>query len=271
MEQRIVPPGKLKLGFAEIWHYRELFYFFTWRDIKVKYKQTVLGFAWAVLQPFLMMVVFSIFFGKALKVPSDGIPYPIFAYSGLLFWNLFSTGLSGAGNAMVSQANIIKKIYFPRLIIPISSLLVASFDFLMALVVYIGLVIWYGFPMHWLFWGILPVSLILTLIASLGPGLLVSALNVKYRDFRYVLPFAIQLGLFVTPVIYPISMISKSWLQNILALNPMYAPITLARYGLTEKPFNADQLWLSVGMSLILFVVGLLYFRKTEAFFADVA
>ncbi len=271
METRITPPSKISLGFAELWQYKELFYFFTWRDIKVKYKQTFLGFAWAILQPFLMMVIFSVFFGQALNVPSDGIPYPLFAFSGLMLWNVFSSGLSGAGNSMVSNANIIKKIYFPRLIIPMSAILVSVFDFFMALVVYFGLVIYYGFiPTLSTLW-LLPSALLLTIIGTFGPGCLIAALNVKYRDFRYLLPFTIQILLFLTPVIYPISMVEKPWLQKLLAFNPMYAPISIARKALVDRPLDSELIWISIGSGLVFLLVGIFYFRKTEGYFADLA
>lgn len=271
MEQKISPPGKVWLGFNELWEYRELFYFFTWRDIKVKYKQTFLGFAWAILQPFIMMVIFSLFFGKALNVPSDGIPYPLFAFSGLMLWNVFSTGLSGAGNSMVSNANIIKKIYFPRMIIPMSSILVAVFDFFMAFVVYLGLVIYFDYGIELKTVYLVPLSILLTIIATYGPGLLIAALNVKYRDFRYVLPFIVQVGLFLTPVIYPISLVSNPILQKVLSLNPMYAPITLVRNALIDNPLDYQNLFISITSSLFLLIIGLIYFRKTESYFADLA
>jgi len=272
IEQHITPPSKLSFGLKELWTYKELFYFFTWRDIKVKYKQTFLGFAWAILQPFVMMVIFSIFFGMALKVPSDGIPYPLFAFSGLMLWNVFATGLSGAGNSMVSNANIIKKIYFPRLIIPMSSILVAVFDFVMAFVVYLGLIFYYDFSLSWEIIYIFPLSLLLTVIATFGPGTLIAAMNVKYRDFRYILPFTIQTLLFLTPVIYPLSMFSdKPILMQMLALNPMYAPIALIRNVLVEFPLDMQLISTSVLSGLLFMLLGVLYFKKTEAYFADLA
>ena len=272
MLQKITPPSKLNLGLNELWDYRELFYFFTWRDIKVKYKQTFLGFAWAILQPFVLMVIFSVFFGRALNVPSDGIPYPLFAFSGLMLWNVFSTGLSGAGNSMVSNANIIKKIYFPRMIIPMSAILVAVFDFFMAFVVYIGLVFYYDYHINWELLYVLPACLLMTIIATLGPGTLIAAMNVKYRDFRYILPFFIQILLFMTPVIYPISMVKNyPWLQKLLAFNPMYAPISLLRNVLVDRPIQMDLIGFSVSSGLILLILGVLYFRRTESYFADLA
>jgi lipopolysaccharide transport system permease protein len=272
VEQKITPPSKLSLGFNELWTYRELFYFFTWRDIKVKYKQTFLGFAWAILQPFVLMVIFSLFFGRALNVPSDGIPYPLFAFSGLMLWNVFSTGLSGAGNSMVSNANIIKKIYFPRLIIPMSAILVAVFDFFMAFLVYLGLVFYYGYSLTWELLYMLPLSLILTITATFGPGTLIAAMNVKYRDFRYILPFLIQILLFLTPVIYPVSMLGNyPWLQKALALNPMYAPISLIRNVLIDRPLEVELVSVSIASGLVFLLIGILYFRKTESYFADLA
>lgn len=184
MEHKIVPPSKLSLGLRELWEYKELFYFFSWRDIKVKYKQTILGFTWAILQPFIMMVIFSLFFGKALNVPSEGIPYPLFSYSGLILWNVFSNGLSNAGNSMISNANIIKKVYFPRLIIPMSSVLVAVFDFFMAFLIYLVLVVYYDYSLSIKLLYLLPISVLLTVVATFGLGCLVAALNVKYQIGR---------------------------------------------------------------------------------------
>ncbi len=272
MEYEIKPKNKLTLGIDELWQYRELFYFFTWRDIKVKYKQTALGFAWAVLQPLVMMVIFSVFFGQALKVPSDDIPYPVFVYSGLLLWNIFSSGLSNAGNSMVNNANIIKKIYFPRLIIPISSVLVSIFDFMMALFIFIGMLLYY--PTHiniaecFLY---MPVSIFITCFSTFGIGAFLAALNIKYRDFRYIIPFMIQALLFLTPVIYPVSIIKFAWIKYLIAVNPMYGAIELFRHPIIQKPIEINLVLISLGSSILFFVVGLFYFRKTESYFADLA
>src|SRR4051812_5600517 len=229
MEYEIKPKEKLSLGLGEIWQYRELFYFFTWRDIKVKYKQTVLGFLWAVLQPLIMTLLLSFSLGSVISSYSKlTIPYPLFAMSGLIIWNIFSSGLTNAGNSMVTNANIIKKIYFPRLIIPISGVLVSLFDFFMAFVVFIGMLVYYQLYDHTislnlsLFIPILLLSILITSIATFGMGSLLAALNIKYRDFRYIIPFMIQALLFITPVIYPISIVSNSMLRCILALNPIY-------------------------------------------------
>ncbi|MCF8429454.1 MAG: ABC transporter permease [Bacteroidia bacterium] len=272
MEKEITPKNKLTLGLPELWQYRELFYFFTWRDIKVKYKQATLGFAWAILQPLFMMIVFTLFFGKALKVPSDNIPYPIFVYSGLLLWNVFSSGLSNAANSMVSNANIIKKIYFPRLIIPISSILVSLFDFLMALLVFIAMLIYYQ-PNIQIFKMLLfmPLGLLIATFTSFGGGTLLAALNIKYRDFQYVIPFFIQILLFVTPVIYPVSILPALWMKYVMALNPMYGAIELFRSGIINKPIDINLLIVSMCSACFFFIVGIYYFRKTEAYFADLA
>jgi len=272
MEYEIKPKEKLSLGLDELWQYRELFYFFTWRDIKVKYKQTVLGFAWAVLQPFLMMVIFSLFFGQALKVPSDNLPYPVFVFSGLLLWNIFSTGITSAGNSMVSNANIIKKIYFPRLIIPISSVLVSVFDFLMSIIIFAGMLLYYGIhihPLKLLFYA--PIGVLVTCIATFGMGTLLAALNIKYRDFRYIIPFLVQSLLFITPIIYPVSILSHDWLKYVVALNPMYAGVSLFRSGVIDVPLEPNLLLISLSSGVFFLVVGLYYFRKTEAYFADLA
>ncbi|MBI3500628.1 MAG: ABC transporter permease [Bacteroidetes bacterium] len=271
MQYEIKPVSKISLGLKELREFRELFYFFTWRDIKVKYKQTVLGVLWAILQPFMLMVVFTLFFSKGLNVPSDNIPYPVFVYSGLLLWNIFSSGLSSASNSMVSNAGIIKKIYFPRLIIPMSSILVALFDFFMALVVYIGILIYYRHPVDATIVIYLPLSILITIMSTFGLGTLLAALNIKYRDFRYIIPFFIQILLFLTPVIYPVSIIKYEWAQKILSLNPMAGAIELIRSPVTHAALNIQLVITSIFVSVLLFFAGLFYFRKTEYYFADLA
>lgn len=259
-------------GGKELWRYRELFYFFTWRDIKIKYKQTVLGFLWAVLQPLLMMVIFTLFFGRALNIPSQELPYPIFVFSGLLLWNMFSTGLTGSANSMVNNSAIIKKIYFPRLIIPTSAILVALFDFFMAFVLFIPLLLFYKQPISFAAWWCWPLAVFVTLMGTLGPGCLLAALNVKYRDFRYVIPFLIQALFFLTPVIYPVTLLKYPLLQYMLVLSPMYAAIELFRLPLVGlADMNTTFLFISFGSGMFLLLIGVLYFKKTEAFFADFA
>lgn len=276
-EYIIEPHKKLTLNFKELWLYRELFYFFTWRDIKVKYKQTILGFLWAILQPLLMMGVFVLFFSKGLKISTDNIPAPIFYLSGLIFWNLFSSGLSSSANSMVSNAQIIKKIYFPRLIIPISSILVAAFDFIIALLIVFFVLIGYAIydsniyislftPL--LFLG----ALILTIVTTFGLGAFLAALNIQYRDFRYVIPFMIQFLLFVTPVFYPITLFeSISYLKYILAINPITGAILLARGSFLNIPLDWAIISISSLSAIILLLLGLYTFRKMEAYFADIA
>lgn len=269
VEFEIKPSGKLFFDWKELWRYRELFYFFTWRDVKIKYKQTVLGFLWAVLQPLFMMVIFTLFFGRALQVPSQNLPYPVFVFSGLLLWNLFSTGLTGSANSMVNNSAIIKKIYFPRLIIPVSAILVTLFDFLMAFVLFIPLLIYYKQPLSWDALWCWPLAVAISVVGTLGPGCWLAALNVKYRDFRYVIPFLIQALFFLTPVIYPVSMLKNPLLQYIIVLSPMYAAVELFRFPLTGAELNPTFLLISLGAGFFFLIIGILYFKKTEDFFAD--
>ncbi len=266
------PKYTFSLNLNELIEYRELFFFFTWRDIKVKYRQTFLGFLWAILQPLLLMVIFSFFIGRSLQVPSEGMDYPVFVFTGLMLWLIFSSGISSAGNSMISQAQIIRKIYFPRLIIPLSSILVSLFDFLVASVVFIPVILYYQPSVDYVraLWC-WPAGVILSVLATFGPGCLLAALNVKYRDFRYVIPFLVQVLLFVTPVIYPVSMIKSAWIQQLMALNPMYAAITIFRMPFTSIPAEPTLLMISLISSAVLVVAGLGYFRKTESFFADLA
>lgn len=258
-------------NWRELWRYRELFYFFTWRDIKIKYKQTVLGFLWAILQPLLMMIVFTFFFGRVFNVPSQNLPYPVFVFSGLLLWNMFSSGLTNSSNSMVSNASIIKKIYFPRIIIPLSSILVSFFDFLMALLIFFVILIYFQQPISWLVFLYWPIAILLGMMATLGPGSLLAALNVKYRDFKYVIPFLIQILFFLTPVIYPVSMLKHPLFQYVLVLSPMYAAVELFRIPLTGVGVNETFLILSIGTNLLILVIGVVYFKRTEDFFADFA
>lgn len=272
IEYEIKPAGKFSLNIKEIWSYRELFYFFTWRDIKVKYKQTFLGVLWAVLQPVVMMLLFTLFFGRILKVPSDNVPYPIFVYSGLMLWNIFSSGLTNSGDSMVANANIIKKIYFPRLIIPVSAILVSVFDFLITFLLFIGLLIYFNPSfeiMKFIFF--FPMALFMTVLTTFGLGTFLSALNVKYRDFRYIIPFLIQALFFITPIIYPTSMITNEYAKYLIALNPLSGAIQLARAPFTGQPLEMNLLLISLASSVLLFILGIFVFRKTEAYFADLA
>lgn len=268
----IAPPRGLSLNLKELWEYRELFYFFTLRDIKVKYKQTILGILWVLLQPLLTVLIFSLFFGKALNVPSENVAYPVFVFSGLLLWNVFAAGITNAGNSMVNNAQIIKKIYFPRLIIPISSILVSVFDFMVSFIVFAGLLAYYRVEVDLsqmiLLW---PIAVAATVVGTLGLSCWLAALNVKYRDFRYLIPFFIQAFLFLTPVIYPISVIKTPWLQYLLAVNPMYGAITLFRLPIVHTDADITMILISLCSSTLLIITGIFYFRRTEAFFADIA
>ena len=255
--------------FKEIWKYRELLYFFTWRDLKVRYKQTAIGVAWAVFQPLITMVVFSVFFGKLAGIPSDDIPYPIFVFVGLLLWQFFSGSLTQISNSFVGQKAIITKVYFPRIILPLSAIFTKFVDFTIASVILIGLMAYYGYLPHLSGFLILPLLLLITMTAALGLGLFLASLNVKYRDVGYILPFFIQLGLFVTPVIYPSSITGiYSWF---LAMNPMAGVIKTARGALLGTfPINWPQLGISALACLFLLVWGYYYYRKTEQYFADI-
>jgi lipopolysaccharide transport system permease protein len=273
MEEFIIEnKGKFTLGGRELWQYRELFYFFTWRDIKVRYKQATLGILWAAMQPLSMMLLFTFIFSRGLKVSSDGLPYPIFAFSGLMIWNIFSNGLLNAASSMVSNANIIKKIYFPRLIIPLSSILTALFDFLFAFGAFIGLLIYYQLPFA--LWKLLlftPLSILLTVITTFGLGTLLASLNVKYRDFQYALPFMIQFLLFLNPVLYSTKSFDNPIVQWIMCLNPIAGAINLMRSVFTEGSINWSVIGLQFLVAITFLFLGVYFFRKMEAYFADLA
>jgi lipopolysaccharide transport system permease protein len=253
----------------EIWQYRELLYFFTWRDIKIRYKQTAIGIAWAVFQPFMTMVVFSVFFGHFAKMPSDGVPYPIFVYVGLLFWQFFSSSLTGASGSLTGNQSIITKVYFPRLILPIASTLTNFVDFAISSSILVGLMVYYKFLPNLAGLWILPLLLIITFMIAVGTGMFLSSINVKYRDVRYALPYFIQMMLFITPVIYPPSIAGKySW---ILAINPMTGVIKAARSAiLGGSPINWLLLAISAGVGSLALVIGVVFFKKTERYFADI-
>ncbi len=272
MIKTIIKPSKglININFKELWYYRELFYFFAWRDIKLRYKQTVLGITWAILQPFLTMVIFTVIFGKLANMPSDNIPYPIFVYSGLLFWNIFSSSLNNASQSMIYNTNIIQKIYLPRIILPAASIVVSFIDFLFASLIFAGIIVYYGFVPHFEGLLLLPLLFLITVFSSLGLGWFLAALNVKYRDVRHALPFFIQLLIYATPVIYPVSIIPKAY-QWILALNPMAGVIEAFKAGfLGTTSINWIILGISAVISVIFLGLGLLYFLKTEKTFADV-
>lgn len=261
--------GWVPLRLAAIWEYRELLYFLIWRDIKVRYKQTVLGAAWAIIQPFLTMVVFSIFFGQLAKIPSDGLPYPIFAYCALLPWQLFSHALIESGNSLVGNQNLITKVYFPRLVIPLAAVLAGLVDFAIAFLVLLGMMAYYGIvPTAAVL--TLPLFLLLSLLTALGAGLWLSALNVQYRDVRYTIPFLTQLWLFATPVVYPASLVPEPW-RILFGLNPMTGVVEGFRWALLGTAHAPGFMSaVSIAVVLALLVGGLYYFRRMERTFADV-
>jgi len=261
--------GWISLRLQEVWKYRELLYFLIWRDIKVRYKQTIIGASWAIIQPFFTMVVFSLFFGYLAKVPSDGIPYPIFSYAALVPWMFFSNGLSQSSDSLVGSANLIKKVYFPRLAIPIASVLSGVIDFVLSFSVLLGMMFFYGIIPTWNFiW--LPAFLILALITSLGVGLWLSAMNVQFRDVRYTVPFLTQFWLFSTPIAYPSSLLSEPW-RTAYAINPMVGVVEGFRWALLgTNTAPGPMIIVSSMVAFIVLVSGAFYFRRMEKTFADV-
>lgn len=271
IETTIKPPAGISFNLKELWQYRELFYFFTWRDIKVKYKQTFFGIAWALLQPLAIMLLFTFIFSRTLKLDfSVNIPYPIFVLSGIIIWNLFNGAVSHAGESMIQNSAIIKKIYFPRLIIPCSAILVNLFDFVMAFLIFIIISFFYH-PVQWIALLYFPAAILVCLLAAFGMGSFLSALNVKYRDFRYAFPFFLQLLFFASQVIYPITVIQNLQLKYLLALNPVNGAIELFRVPITGISPDITVVSISIISSLLLCFIGIVYFRKTESYFADIA
>lgn len=265
----IEPPKRwASLQLSELWAYRELLYFLIWRDIKVRYKQTVLGAAWAIIQPFLTMVVFSIFFGKLGKIPSDGVPYPLFSYAGLLPWSYFAQAVSESSNSLVGSAHLIRKVYFPRLVIPLAGVMAGLVDFAIALSVLVLMMFYYGYHPG-LNVLLLPAFLLLAIVTAQGVGLWLSAMNVKFRDVRFIIPFLIQFWLFTTPVAYPSSLLSEPW-RTIYGLNPMVGVVEGFRWCLLGTGHPGPMLIVSATMSVLLLISGAFYFRKMEKEFADI-
>jgi lipopolysaccharide transport system permease protein len=262
--------GWVSLRLGEVWEYRELLYFLVWRDVKVRYKQTALGAAWAILQPVMTMLVFSVFFGRLAKMPSDGIPYPVFAYTALLPWQLFAYALSESANSLVGSQNLIKKVYFPRLVVPIASVLAGLVDFAISFVVLVGLMAYYGIrPTPAI--AVLPLFILLAVASALSVGLWLSALNVQFRDVRYMIPFLTQFWLFATPVAYPSSLVPEKW-RSLFGLNPMAGVVEGFRWALLGKSTSPGPLlWVSIAAVVTLLIGGLIYFRRMESTFADVA
>jgi len=272
VEEVVIAPshGWVPLNLRETWRYRELLYFLSWRDIKVRYKQTVIGAAWAIIQPFMTMVVFSLFFGQLAHIPSDGVPYPIFSYAALVPWQFFAGGLSASSNSLVGSTYLITKVYFPRLIIPLSSIASGVVDFLLAFVVLIILMLLYGIvPTANIIW--LPALLLLAFVTALGVGLWLSAMNVQFRDVRYVVPFMVQFWMFATPIAYPSSLIENPVLRALYGINPMTGVVEGFRWALLGTQTAPDAMILvSVLAALVLLISGAFYFRRMEKTFADV-
>ncbi len=267
---RIAPSkGWVPLKLNELWEYRELLYFLVWRDIKVRYKQTALGAAWAIIQPFLTMVVFSIFFGSLGKMPSDGIPYSIFAFAALVPWVFFANGLGQSSNSLVGSSHLITKVYFPRLIVPLGAVFSGIVDFLVAFAVLLAMMLYYGLlPSLNILW--LPLFVLLALVTSLGVGLWLSALNVEYRDVRYVVPFITQFWLFATPIAYPSSLLHEPW-RTIYGLNPMVGVVEGFRWALLRtNSAPGPIIAVSSGAAILILVTGAFYFRRMEKTFADI-
>jgi lipopolysaccharide transport system permease protein len=260
--------GLLAIRWRDLWEYRELFFFLVWRDIKVRYKQTILGAAWAIIQPVTTMVVFSIFFGRLAGIASDGHPYPVFSYAGLLPWQLFATGLATASNSLIASSSMVRKVYFPRVALPVAGVLASLVDFAIAFVVLIGLMAWYGIaptPATLL----LPVFLLQALVTALGVGLWLSALSARFRDVRHALPFVVQFWLFATPVVYPSSLLGEPW-RTLYGLNPMVGVVEGFRWALLGSAPPGGMMAFSAVVSLVFLITGLLYFQSVEREFADV-
>ncbi len=271
MSQIIIEAGRAEKNYwRDLWRYRELFQVLAWRDISVRYKQTVIGVAWALIRPFLTMVVFTIIFGKVAKLPSEGTaPYALLVFAGMLPWTFFSTALAEASNSLIGNANLISKVYFPRLIVPTATVVVALVDFLISFTVLAAMMVWYQFVPGWQIL-LLPAFILLAFLASLGPGLWITALNVKYRDFRYIIPFLVQFGLYVSPVGFSSSVISEKW-RLLYSLNPMVGVIDGFRWCLLrgESAIYWPGFYMSLGVTVFFLWLGIRQFRKMEKTFAD--
>lgn len=268
----IEPSGRFpRIHLRELWAYRGLFFFLVWRDIKVRYAQTVLGAAWAVLQPLLTTVVFSVVFGMLAKVPSDGVPYPVFALTGLVPWTYFSTALTGSSNSLVSNTNLITKVYFPRLVIPFAPVLAGLMDFAVAFVMLLVVMAFYGMVPTTMSLVVVPALVLAMVVTSAGVGCWLSALNIQYRDVRHVVPFLVQVWMYASPIVYPASLVPERY-RMLYALNPMVGVVEGFRASLLgTQSVSWGVIGLSLAAGLVLMVTGALYFRKTERVFADVA
>jgi lipopolysaccharide transport system permease protein len=267
----IVEPGRglFRLDLQEVWHYRELLYFLVWREVKVRYKQTAIGAGWAICQPLLTMIIFTVIFGIFARMPSDGLPYPIFAYAALLPWNYFSEAIARSGVSLVSDANLLRKVYFPRLIIPLASVITPLVDFSLSFVLLLAMMAWFGITPTWNVLA-LPGLLLLAVMTALSVGLWLSALNVRYRDVRHTIPFLTQVWMYASPVVYPVSLVPENW-RLLYSLNPMVGVIEGFRWGLLGKE-SPDFVLMAASMAavVVLFVGGIVFFKWNEGTFADV-
>ncbi|ALF54345.1 phosphate ABC transporter permease [Nostoc piscinale CENA21] len=270
-QELVIEAGRTEQQYwKDIWRYRELFYFLAWRDILVRYKQTAIGIAWALIRPFLTMVVFSVVFGQLAKLPSQGAPYPILVFSAMLPWQFFANSLSECSNSLIGNANLISKVYFPRLIVPTSAVVVSFVDFMVSGIILLGLMAWYNFVPTWRI-VTLPFFIAIAFAASMGAGLWLASLNVKYRDFRYIVPFIVQFGLYISPVGFSSTIVPKQW-RLLYSLNPIVGVIDGFRWAILggESNLYLPGFLLSLGLVFLLFISGIWYFRKMERTFADV-
>ncbi|MBD2450839.1 ABC transporter permease [Nostoc sp. FACHB-152] len=270
-QELVIEAGRTERQYwQDLWRYRELFYFLAWRDILVRYKQTAIGIAWALIRPFLTMVVFTVVFGNLAKLPSEGVPYPILVFAAMLPWQFFANALSECSNSLITNANLISKVYFPRLIVPISAVIVSFVDFMVSGIIMLGLMAWYNFVPDWRILT-LPLFIAIAFAAAIGCGLWLAALNVEYRDFRYIVPFIVQFGLYISPVGFSSSVVPEQW-RLLYSLNPMVGVIDGFRWAILGG--NSRIYWpgftLSLALVLVLLLSGIWYFRKTERTFADV-
>ncbi len=267
----IIESGRTeKQYWKDLWKYRELFYFLAWRDILVRYKQTAIGIAWALIRPFMTMIVFTIVFGKIANLPSQGVPYPILVFSAMLPWQFFSNSLSECSNSLISNANLISKVYFPRLIVPTSAVVVSFVDFMISGMILLGLMVWYDFVPSWRI-VTLPLFILIAFAASIGAGLWLASLNVQYRDFRYIVPFIVQFGLYISPVGFSSNIVPEQW-RLLYSLNPMVGVIDGFRWAILGGDFRIylPGFLLSLGLVVLIFITGIWVFRKMERTFADV-
>ena len=270
-KELIIEAGRTESQYwKDLWRYRELFYFLAWRDILVRYKQTAIGIAWALIRPFLTMIVFTVVFGNLAKLPSEGAPYPILVFAAMLPWQFFSNALSESSNSLITNSNLISKVYFPRLIVPASAVIVSFVDFLISGMILLALMAWYNFVPDWRILT-LPFFIMIAFVASMGAGLWLAALNVEYRDFRYIVPFIVQFGLYVSPVGFSSSIVPEEW-RLLYSVNPMVGVIDGFRWAILggESKIYWPGFTLSVGLVALLFASGIWYFRKMERTFADV-